>query len=253
MANRPSAYRVWDLEAGVIRDGLTIDHNGFRVTGGIFTGLGSSSVNGGTFTDVQHPPTNAKIQVKRGLAANLPTLLVGELGYATDTGGLYIGGVSGNRPAGGAVIRETSGPTDLTWGAVDDGEFVKRVGATLVSATPTGGASIVATGNITGQTATGSLINYATPASDGKYRAGGWILINSEVGSSLTFVVAWTDPGNNPRSVNLVGSGTPDIAGYYLFPASEIWTKASSSVTVDVGGSIITVNYDAGATLEQIA
>lgn len=40
-----------------------------------------------------------------------------------------------------AFITETSGPTDLTVGAVADGQYLKRVGATLVGATVTSGVT----------------------------------------------------------------------------------------------------------------
>ena len=36
-------------------------------------------------------------------------------------------------------LRETSGPTALTVGTITDGEYLKRVGATVVSGTPAGG------------------------------------------------------------------------------------------------------------------
>jgi hypothetical protein len=49
-----------------------------------------------------------QIKIRRGLKANLPALAVGELGFATDTGELYIGTASGNvklapSESGGAV------------------------------------------------------------------------------------------------------------------------------------------------------
>jgi hypothetical protein len=50
-------------------------------------------------------------------------------------------------------IRETSGPTTLTVGAIADGEFLKRSGSTIVSATAGGGLSMVAYGRVTGTTA----------------------------------------------------------------------------------------------------
>ena len=39
-------------------------------------------------------------------------------------------------------LRETSGPTSLTVGTITDGEYLKRVGATVVSGTPAGGGSM---------------------------------------------------------------------------------------------------------------
>ena len=42
-----------------------------------------------------------KIQVRRGLKSNMPTLSVGEIGYATDTRETYIGTGSGNVNMGG--------------------------------------------------------------------------------------------------------------------------------------------------------
>lgn len=43
-----------------------------------------------------------KIQVRRGLKANIPTLSAGEPGYTTDTRELYIGTGSGNVNMGGS-------------------------------------------------------------------------------------------------------------------------------------------------------
>lgn len=42
-------------------------------------------------------PRDALIKIRRGLESQLPTLEIGELGYCTDTGKLYIGTQSGNQ------------------------------------------------------------------------------------------------------------------------------------------------------------
>jgi hypothetical protein len=46
-------------------------------------------------------------------------------------------------------LRETAGPTELTMGAVADGEFLKRSGSTVVGGTPSGGVSDGDKGDIT--------------------------------------------------------------------------------------------------------
>ena len=43
-----------------------------------------------------------KIQQRRGLKANMPTLSAGEIGYATDTRETFIGTGSGNVNMGGS-------------------------------------------------------------------------------------------------------------------------------------------------------
>jgi len=43
------------------------------------------------------------VLIRRGLFANLPTLAVGELGLATDTGQVYVGTATGNELVGGSV------------------------------------------------------------------------------------------------------------------------------------------------------
>ena len=45
-----------------------------------------------------------KLQIRRGAKSKLPTLSAGEFGLCTDTNELFIGGTSGNIPAGGAAI-----------------------------------------------------------------------------------------------------------------------------------------------------
>lgn len=63
---------------------------------------------------------------------------------ATAVGGdpVLIGGQLGGTAASPDVrgIRETSGPTLLTLGAIADGEYARRVGSTLVGGNPSGGA-----------------------------------------------------------------------------------------------------------------
>jgi len=62
----------------------------------------------------------------------------------TPTAGVTVDGclIKDGRAALALGLRETSGPTDLVVGAVADGEYLKRVGATIVSGVPAGGGSM---------------------------------------------------------------------------------------------------------------
>lgn len=61
------------------------------------------------------------------------------------------------------ALRTTTGPTDLAIGAVADGEFLKRVGATIVSAAVSGGTSTVQEEGVT-QSSTVTTFNFVGSA-----------------------------------------------------------------------------------------
>jgi len=72
-----------------------------------------------------------------GLAADTVVEITGAAGVTVD--GCLI---KDGRAALALGLRETSGPTDLVVGAVADGEYLKRVGATIVSGVPAGGGAM---------------------------------------------------------------------------------------------------------------
>lgn len=92
----------------------------------------------------------------------------GNVTLALDSTVVRVGGQIGGTGTSPTItgIRETSGPTLLTIGTINDGEYLKRVGSTLVSGTPAGGSgnavdvtvdfgasfSHYATATVTGQT-----------------------------------------------------------------------------------------------------
>lgn len=68
----------------------------------------------GAYTD-----TSAKklLKVRRGLAADEPTLEVGELGFSTDSKIMYIGSATGNLPVSGIYKAQATAPaeTHILW------------------------------------------------------------------------------------------------------------------------------------------
>ncbi len=73
------------------------------------------------------------------------------LDWDTPDGGIPAAHASSHESGGGDTvaageIRETSGPTDLVIGAIANGEFLKRVGGTIVSAAVAGGSVPTGTG-----------------------------------------------------------------------------------------------------------
>jgi hypothetical protein len=77
-------------------------HAMFKQAAGIFLVLAACSLLVGQ---------TYRILVRQGLKTNLPTLSVGELGFATDTKELFIGASGGNVYAAGQDLRTTAGPT----------------------------------------------------------------------------------------------------------------------------------------------
>lgn len=79
----------------------------------------------------------------RYLRCDVPQTLTEEQQEALQAAlGIEAGGVGPPGPAGPSNrITESSGPTDLTVGPVADGEYLRRVGNTVVGATPAGGGA----------------------------------------------------------------------------------------------------------------
>jgi len=103
-----------------------------------------------TITDAQVAAANkdgaAGTASMRTLSTTSTTACAGDdarLSDARAPSGAASGDLGGTYPSPTvAAITTTSGPTSLVVGTITDGEFLKRVGSTLVSGTPAGGSGI---------------------------------------------------------------------------------------------------------------
>ncbi len=165
-------------------------------------------------TDYAHPSATYIVQTSTnapGSAQVLGALGTGILKSTTTTGVLSIaaaadmpapGGQLGGTFASATVlgIRETSGPTSLTFGTVVDGEFLKRVGSTVVSAVPVaytpGATKRVPFGNSGGTALTDDAgftwdsTNYRIIGQGGTYGSGPSLELGTGVGSVLKYNTA---------------------------------------------------------------
>lgn len=125
---------------------------------------------------------------------------------------------------------------------------------------PTAGigvAPIYAEAELMTQTTTQDIVTY-TPLLIGMFRIGCWLNINAVVGATLQMSCSYNDENGVSRSQKIpTASGVLNIttAGAYIFPDVRIRTDGSAdiivSATLTVAG--VSIDYDAGASVEQIS
>lgn len=86
---------------------------------------------------------NLGLQILRGIFSHIPTLLVGELYYATDTSQLYIGTSEGNQAVGGGGSTQQTVQATVTFPTVTSSIAEDTIAKTTVSATWVTSASIL--------------------------------------------------------------------------------------------------------------
>jgi len=173
-------------------------------------------------------------------------------------------------------LRETSGPTALTIGAIADGEYLKRVGATVVSGTPAGGGATdilteratqaIAAGTtvavtdgspLTPFTTTGNITNTAAPFIAAG-REGQLVILRNDNGTG-TLTISDTNIGAGGSLLRLSASTVTMAAGSSLcLEYSTIqgaWVEQYYLALVAVTPAILThtINIGAGAANAQNA
>jgi len=114
-------------------------------------------------------------------------------------------------------LRETSGPTELTAGAIADGEYLRRVGSTLVGGTPSGGGGFTAREEeFTASLGANEFSLAATPGSNGNTVSGRNILgvyrngVRSRYVASPTLSNEFNQSGGNDK-INVVAQSGGEI------------------------------------------
>ena len=173
-------------------------------------------------------------------------------------------------------LRETSGPTALTVGTITDGEYLKRVGATVVSGTPAGGGATdilseratqaiaanttvaVTDGTpLTPFTTTGNITNTAAPFIAAG-REGQLVILRNDNGSG-TLTISDTNIGVGGSLLRLSANTLTMAAGsslalvYSTIQGAwvEEWYLALVAVTPSINS--FTINIGAGASNSQNA
>lgn len=152
-----------------------------------------------------------KIQIKRGPAASLPTLDVGELGFTTDTKKLYIGASDGNVemakvsdiptvPSAGTGSPQMDGAASAgsatTWSKSDhrhptDTTRQAKYSSATVTLAVVDWSNSTATKSVSGVTTSNLVQVSPAPASAEAYAAAG-IICTTQAADSLTFTCKTT-------------------------------------------------------------
>jgi hypothetical protein len=125
--------------------------------------------------------------------------------------------------------------------------------------TPTKVGTVVAAGDLTGQTgAVAGVTSFTSPASNGTYRVGGYVTITAIAVDALNLQVSYTDETSVVRTQTFFMQGLTSAnlatVGAFTFPTMDIRVKASTTITIlttlAIGGGTLT--YDVGGTIEQL-
>lgn len=175
--------------------------------------------------DAAVPNAQATGALATGILKN--TITTGVLSIAGAADMPAPGGQLGGTYASATVlgIRETAGPTLLTFGAIADGEFLKRVGTTVVSAAAGGGSGADALGSYIVQTATNKPVNAQVLAA----LATGFAKVTITTGVvSTQATIAGTDLSGFTDTTLPVANSSGQLTSSVITLASNTLTYAAS-------------------------
>jgi hypothetical protein len=169
-------------------------------------------------------------------------------------GGNFTVDTSGNLTSV-ASIRDVENLTASTLVFADPStNLVSAANANLVTA---GLSPLLASANLTGQTAANSSIATFTPSATGTYRIGGYVTITAVSADVVQFQVTYTDETSTVRTQTFTPQGLTSAGlsavGSYTFPPMDIRASASAiTVKTILTTSIGSITYDVGATIQQL-
>lgn len=118
---------------------------------------------------------------------------------------------------------------------------------------------IVASGNVTGQSAANtSIATYTTPndSTVHSFRIGGYVAITAISAGTLTFQATFTDENGNAQTQSFFPMGLTSAGltstGFDAFPDANIRCNPNTAITLKTTFTGVSITYDAGGTVESL-
>jgi len=226
-------------------------------TGGVFKWAFGTSITATTddfiFRNVNTSQNTLTLNTSTDAATFIGTLSASLPAYSSGTNLPVIYNSTNNRFETNANLALGSGATGVTQSINDQTSKLATTAFVWYNA-----GNIVAAPDITATTAATVISSY-TPASNGSFRIGGYLNINSVTSDVAYFYVTYTDIHSTAITEYFYPQGATDyhlgVVGDYSLPTKDFRAKGGSAISVGVALSVSsgTINYDAGTTIQQLA